>query len=66
VSPYGNIQEDFEVLQLLLFLEQISQWLSVHREMFQGMEVTTFHLKNTLHMHGRLAMVPKENKGNST
>jgi hypothetical protein len=48
----GNIKEDDEVLELFLFLKQISQWLGVHRGTFQGMEVTTFHRKNTLHMHG--------------
>jgi hypothetical protein len=65
VGPYGDTKEDFKVIKLLLF-EQTSQWLGVHRETFQGMEVTTFHLKNASHMLDRLAMVPEENKGNST
>jgi hypothetical protein len=36
VSPDGDIKEDFEVLKLLLFLEQISQRLNVHRGTFQA------------------------------
>jgi hypothetical protein len=66
LSPSGEIEEDIEALKLLLFLEQTGQWLSVHKELFKQMEATTFHLKNTSHMPDRLAMIPEENKGNST
>jgi hypothetical protein len=62
VSPDGDIKEDFEVLKLLLFLEQISQRLNVHRGTFQGMEVTTLHLKITLHLPNQLVMIPEGNK----
>jgi hypothetical protein len=32
---WGNIKQADEVLELLLFLEQISQWLGVHRKVFE-------------------------------
>jgi hypothetical protein len=48
-----------KILKLLSFF---CQWLRVHRGMFQGMEVTTLHLKITLHLPDQLVMIPKGNK----
>jgi hypothetical protein len=36
LSHGGDIKEDNQVIKLLLFLEQTSQWLSVHRGNFRA------------------------------
>jgi hypothetical protein len=50
-SLLGNIKEDNKVFKLLLFFEQTSQWLGVHRGTLPEFGGNNLHLKNTTHMH---------------
>jgi hypothetical protein len=56
------VKEDSEVEEIILFLEQISQWLGVHKGTFQGDGGNNLSSQEYPHMHDQFGMIPEETK----